>query len=72
MREFLGAAYVIERKFDLAKDPVVDDREALRIERLRILRGSRRRSEDRARSLRAAAARAEENYRRARDLAHVS
>ncbi len=31
--------------------PVGDDREALRIERLRVLRGSRRRSEDGARSL---------------------
>ena len=51
VREYLGEAYVIQGKFDLAKDQLADDREALWLERVRILRGSRRRAEDCARSL---------------------
>jgi tetratricopeptide (TPR) repeat protein len=45
-----------------------DDREALRIEGVRVLRGSRRRSEDGARSLMGAASGVTETKRRARDF----
>ena len=68
VREYLGEAYVIQGKFDLGQGPIGDDREALRIERLRVLRGSCRRSEDRARPLREPSLRAAETKRRARDF----
>ena len=37
VREYVGEAYVIEGKFDLAKEQPGDDREALWLEGLRIL-----------------------------------